>query len=1321
MEDFLNRYSSGTFERTLVSPQSSSFGETVGATVGLRLAPIYETVGISSYYNLTPIDPDFNWRENLGNYTQYAPTLSGARNAEHMGALKAMVDRSHERRFVLANASVGTNIAAGLFDPINAVTLPLGGPATSFLRTAGKSALAVGATEAGFSALSLALDPVMTIEEATLNTGVNALFGGAFGGSAYAISAPFVKQRAVTLERTQEVNREMLNMSRRLQDLEGLTPEQIQNRPARSERVLGGVEEPELRSRIRQIDAEANAQKESGNEQAAIDLRNESIPIRNELGFRQMDDLGEDVTTPEGGFNYKASWFTDSVFFNMIPTPMKRIYQGDYSDDVKEVFAIAFNDNGMTHAMNSAGTPTPQSVYVRSAVHQGRWVKANDELTRAWASETNASPASRLDINLSNAARTATRSDDTFRKWLTRVSEKRIQGDEANMTEGELKAVSTINKYFGDSEVRLEDVGLLSSRKGIEQQVEMLNKEIADLNSSLDNIRKTSDEADLVQGRVRTLENRRNGLSTMKDQFDDDIARDSFFPRFFNAKAIRQRREEFSTILYDWYTKNPYKYEVNSRGETVKVELSTKPEKIQERVDQTIDNILGESDPLNLDNISFGAGRSKHFRSRELNIPNRLVMDFMMTDPLAVMKTYAARVEPRYEFAKQFGTDVEGVRFKLRRSLMRDGKSQKEINKVMRDFNHMYDRTIGTVLENPDSLSQKVATVLREAASFSYMGSSGIAAIPDFGRIVMEYEMDNVWKGVQALVDKERLNMTVDEVRLAGEAIDILKGSAHMRLMEDMSNNIDASDALSQTRNAFYILNGLAPLTTLAKQLAGVVDAHQIIDYSIRLGKGQLDDQSTEWLARYGIGKETAALIAKAPYEKTENGFYMANTEAWTSDEFLNSIVDKTFKYRHPTTRYSEMTDRQLTTYFSKQFPEARIFTDPNIVKPYFSKLQENHGYQSLLGFMTDMRDIPDGGFSVHIDKDMVRARYERIKQNGENADQVRSDAEQAFADGKIQEEYLYHVKNELDAIDMFETADDYLEYVMLHELMHSVVNRVVGESTASVENRIDQAAIAYMRDQRGSGKNLAREEAMASLRAEQEEAVMQFRAALNSGVLNTIMSGTPADKPIITDGVVYIPMSVASKFGMTEHPKYRGYARIENGLMGLPFQFYSFALANVNKTVGALAQGQIKNRTLGAATMMGLAYMSMQIRTPDYIWDEMNARDKFARTFDMSGIMALYSDLFYTSMHTSLALGGPNITNGFLSPKFNQKGSVVDGLTGLSGAGPSWGVEMAKGVVEFSNGEYGQGGRTIVRNLPFSNMWFWKDQVNQMTYSWTQ
>ena len=87
--------------------------------------------------------------------------------------------------------------------------------------------------------------------------------------------------------------------------------------------------------------------------------------------------------------------------------------------------------------------------------------------------------------------------------------------------------------------------------------------------------------------------------------------------------------------------------------------------------------------------------------------------------------------------------------------------------------------------------------------------------------------------------------------------------------------------------------------------------------------------------------------------------------------------------------------------------------------------------------------------------------------------------------------------------------------------------------------------------------------------------------------------------------------------------------------------------------------------------------------------------------------------------MHTSLALGGPNITGGLLSPKFNQQASVADAITGLAGAGPSWGYDTAKGVVNFASGNYGEGGKDIVRNLPFARMWFLKDDVNQITNAW--
>lgn len=1233
----LNRYSPALFEPTIVSEQST-FGEAVGATLALRFAPAVESALIGSRFAGQELDPNFDWKANLGDHGLYATSLYGAKNAQHMAALKSMIDRSSERRRVMSNSTMMTQLGAGLLDPINFIALPLGGPSVGIARSALRVGAGVAVIESAAETINLQLDPVKTIEEATINTASAALFGGALGG---AISIP-LSRRAASLATTNQANAEMFQMASRIENLSGLTPEQIRNAPARDQREFGAREEVELRTTIRTYEADAEKLAANGDMQASNDLRGQAQSLRNEIGLRQIDELDVDLADP---YNLKSSWFTNSAFFKMVSTPMKRTLQGDYPSAVKEVFLRSFGDNGITLALNSVGLPTPQSVFVRTAAHGGRWVRAHDEMIKLWASETGASTASRLDLNMSDIARRASRSNDTYRQWLTNVSEKRIRGVQ-DMTENELKASSVINKYFEDAEIRLQEVGLLNDVKGMSRQIEMLEAEIGQLKSSLTGVREKSVEREMVDGRIKRLEQRVNGLNEM--QRDSDVAgeKEPFFARFFDTGAIKTRREEFSKVLYDWFESNPFIYRIDESGQSTKVELSTNPDAIRERVKQTIDGILGERDPLGVDTVTFGMGRSKHFRSRQLDIPNRLVSDFMIKDPLAVMKTYAARIEPRYEFAKQFGKDLDGVRFDIERAMIKEGKSQAEINEVMRDFNHMYDRTIGTVLQNPDSLSQKVAFILREAASFSYMGSSGIAAIPDFGRIVMEYDMDNVWKGVQAMLDKERLNMTVDEVRLAGEAIDILKGSAHLRLMEDMSNNIDANDVLTQARNAFYILNGLAPITTLAKQLAGVIDAHQIIDYSIKLRNGKLDDQSIEWLARYGIGKDMAEKIARAPFEKTENGFYMANTDAWAEGIYIPEIDGK-----------------------QVQLIEAN---------PDGSPVGKTRNGRYIPAFYNDKAK------TINFDRDYI---------------------EGPMFDSKS---WLSPKMEGVNALpDIFKTPKQWANFVMLHEINHSRFRREdLGfdkGQTAEYENAINDLALKDYREAQTIN----------------EETVTQFRAALNSGVLNTIMSGTPADKPIITDGVVYIPMRVASQFGMKEHPKFKGYARIENGLMGLPFQFYSFVLANVNKTVGALAQGQIKNRAIGSATMMGLAYMALQLRTPEYIWNDMTPQDKFARTFDMSGIMALYSDIFYTSMHTSLALGGPNITNGILSPKFNQQQSVADAVTGIAGAGPSWGYDMGKAMVNFAGGEYAEGGKDIVRNLPFARMWFWKDEVNQITNAW--
>ena len=234
------------------------------------------------------------------------------------------------------------------------------------------------------------------------------------------------------------------------------------------------------------------------------------------------------------------------------------------------------------------------------------------------------------------------------------------------------------------------------------------------------------------------------------------------------------------------------------------------------------------------------------------------------------------------------------------------------------------------------------------------------------------------------------------------------------------------------------------------------------------------------------------------------------------------------------------------------------------------------------------------------------------------------------------------------------------------------------------------------------------------------DEALTVFRRALNMSVSNNVLMGTPADKPIAVDGVFYIPMRVARMAGMQEDPRVLGYARIEQPLMALPFQFYSYAFAAANKITGLYAQGAVTNRLTGVVTMMGLAYMGMQLKYMNnpYVLENMSLEDKIARSFDMSGLAAIYSDLFYTSLHTSLALGGPDIGMGVISPKYRQEKDYIDAVTMPMGAGVGIGTDLVRSAGSFVMGDYGEGSKDFISNLPYMRLWFLKDLVNDMTRS---
>ena len=94
-----------------------------------------------------------------------------------------------------------------------------------------------------------------------------------------------------------------------------------------------------------------------------------------------------------------------------------------------------------------------------------------------------------------------------------------------------------------------------------------------------------------------------------------------------------------------------------------------------------------------------------------------------------------------------------------------------------------------------------------------------------------------------------------------------------------------------------------------------------------------------------------------------------------------------------------------------------------------------------------------------------------------------------------------------------------------------------------------------------------------------------------------------------------------------------------------------------------------------------------------------------------------MYSDLFYTAMNTSMALGGPDISGGLLQPKFPQEKNFVDALTAIGGAGPAIGVDITRGLYDFAiEGKYGEGSRQVIKNLPYMRLWFIKGMVNELT-----
>ena len=225
------------------------------------------------------------------------------------------------------------------------------------------------------------------------------------------------------------------------------------------------------------------------------------------------------------------------------------------------------------------------------------------------------------------------------------------------------------------------------------------------------------------------------------------------------------------------------------------------------------------------------------------------------------------------------------------------------------------------------------------------------------------------------------------------------------------------------------------------------------------------------------------------------------------------------------------------------------------------------------------------------------------------------------------------------------------------------------------------------------------------------EEALSAFRSALRTGVMNRIIMGTPADKPLAMSGKTYLPRHIESTLGMKESKRVKGYAEIEHPMLALPFTFYTYTVGALNKVTTNYAQGAVRNPAIHFAVAMFLGYNIVKFRTPDFAWNEMDVEDKILRAFDFSGLAALYSDMFYRSLEMGMAFDIENPLP--FQPKFTEDPDAVGGVVSIFGAPADYAYGFVKSGREFARGEYGDGTETFVRQIPLVWNMFIKEQMN--------
>ena len=567
---------------------------------------------------------------------------------------------------------------------------------------------------------------------------------------------------------------------------------------------------------------------------------------------------------PTGTFDYTNNWFVNSPFFKLVSTPFKRVLQADLPTSTKKFMTQIGADGGLSQMLNKAGQGI-SSVFMRSVTYMGDYYAHSRKLNGIYHNFMN---QTNQPIGMGSAG---------FREFAERLA----RYEEEFINEMDL----FYTKYGND----MLDNGLLATKDSITRQIDNLRTTIEDIRNQI-----RTETNPRAKVKLREILGKQRGK--LKDSEDllasgyNPQYRGVYYPRYFNIDAIANDMDGFKTILRDWYTANP----LNPNATASDIERS---------VNKTVDRILNKQ---NLEDDFMGYGLSKHLRHRELDIPNHLLLDFIEINPLDTAMYYMMRTGSKIEFANTFkGKSMDDLVDMEELAMIRHGNNAQTISQAKQDLYQMYDRVVGTPIQRPDALNRRISRALTDWTAYAFLGRAGLSSLPELGMIIMQHASKQGALGLgqlggtlKGLTDLKALGLSAKEVQIAGEALDMILGVAQNRMYEDFLRSPftkGLSKLNEQGKRVFYTANLLAPITQITKQMAGILGQHSLVDRSLRLVAGTIDQEGIELLARYGItirdARKIKQLVDDGTIQTSDTGrLFLANTENWGNQQLVRKF-----------------------------------------------------------------------------------------------------------------------------------------------------------------------------------------------------------------------------------------------------------------------------------------------------------------------------------------------------------------------------------------------------------------------------------------------